>query len=150
MRYAACNAAATAGYPYPVTPVLPGPSYRVEVVGGVERERDPRTTQVIQERPVTPRLLFTLERTPQGTNRRERFFRELRRGTKVRDHKFPKEEAEYALLYLEHETLRLAKYGLPIREAGEHLRLQEGNPLLSEELLGPGEQKAHQGVAEPG
>ncbi|MEZ0348056.1 MAG: hypothetical protein ABWJ90_06025 [Thermus sp.] len=69
MSYAACNAAATAGYPYPGKPVLTGPSYRVEVVGGVERERDPRTNQVIQERPVTPRLLFTLERTPQGTYR---------------------------------------------------------------------------------
>ena len=33
----------------------------------------------------------------------ERFIRELRRGTKVRDHKFPKEEAVYKLLYLESE-----------------------------------------------
>ena len=33
----------------------------------------------------------------------ERLIRELRRGTKVRDHKFPKEEAVYKLLYLESE-----------------------------------------------
>ncbi|VCU54300.1 hypothetical protein TTHN1_02111 [Thermus thermophilus] len=33
----------------------------------------------------------------------ERFIREVRRGTKVRDHKFPKEEAVYKLLYLESE-----------------------------------------------
>jgi putative transposase len=33
----------------------------------------------------------------------ERFIREVRRGTKVRDHEFPKEEAIYKLLYLEAE-----------------------------------------------
>jgi hypothetical protein len=33
----------------------------------------------------------------------ERFIREIRRGTKVRDHKFPSEEAVYKLLYLESE-----------------------------------------------
>ncbi len=32
----------------------------------------------------------------------ERFIREIRRGTKVRDHKFPSEEAVYKLLYLGH------------------------------------------------
>ncbi|GLV49234.1 hypothetical protein TJA_23360 [Thermus sp. LT1-2-5] len=69
MTYAACNAAATAGYPYPGKAVLTAPSYRVEVVGGVQRERDPRTNQVIREERVAPRLLFTLERTPQGVYR---------------------------------------------------------------------------------
>ena len=38
-----------------------------------------------------------------STNLMERFIRELRRGTKVRDHKFPKAEAVYKLLYLESE-----------------------------------------------
>ena len=33
----------------------------------------------------------------------ERFIREIRRGTKARDHKFPSEEAVYKLLYLESE-----------------------------------------------
>jgi len=35
--------------------------------------------------------------------RKERFIREVRRGTKVRDHKFPKPEAVYKPLYLESE-----------------------------------------------
>jgi putative transposase len=38
-----------------------------------------------------------------STNLIERFIREIRRGTKVRDHKFPSEEAVYKLLYLESE-----------------------------------------------
>jgi putative transposase len=33
----------------------------------------------------------------------EQFIREIRRGTKVRDHKFPHDEAVYKLLYLESE-----------------------------------------------
>jgi len=33
----------------------------------------------------------------------EQFIREIRWGTKVRDHKFPHEEAVYKLLYLESE-----------------------------------------------
>ena len=33
----------------------------------------------------------------------ERFMREVRRGTKVRDHKFPRPEAVFKLLYLEVE-----------------------------------------------
>jgi putative transposase len=37
-----------------------------------------------------------------STNLMERFIREIRRGTKVRDHKFPGEEAVYKLLYLGH------------------------------------------------
>ncbi len=35
----------------------------------------------------------------------ERFIREIRRGTKVRDHKFPRPEAVFKLLYLEGEHL---------------------------------------------
>jgi putative transposase len=31
----------------------------------------------------------------------ERFIREIRRGTKVRDHRFPSEGAVYKLLYLD-------------------------------------------------
>ncbi len=38
-----------------------------------------------------------------STNLIEQFFRELRRSTKVRDHKFPKPEAVYKLVYLESE-----------------------------------------------
>jgi putative transposase len=47
-----------------------------------------------------PRALWPYLRS---TNLMERFIREVRRGTKVRDHKFPKEEAIYKLLYLEAE-----------------------------------------------
>lgn len=47
-----------------------------------------------------PKVLWPYLRS---TNLMERFIRELRRGTKVRDHKFPKEEAVYKLLYLESE-----------------------------------------------
>ncbi|BDB11223.1 hypothetical protein [Thermus thermophilus] len=67
--FQACVAAASAGYPAPGKAVLTRPAYRVEVRGGVERERDPRTGQVLREKPVSPRLLFTLERTPQGVYR---------------------------------------------------------------------------------
>ena len=38
-----------------------------------------------------------------STNLMARFIREIRRGTKVRDHEFPSEEAVYKLLYLESE-----------------------------------------------
>ncbi|GGN06668.1 hypothetical protein GCM10007092_21960 [Thermus composti] len=38
-----------------------------------------------------------------STNLMERFIREARRGTKVRDHKFPRPEAVFKLLYLETE-----------------------------------------------
>lgn len=38
-----------------------------------------------------------------STNLMERFIREVRRGTKVRDHKFPRPEAVFKLLYLEGE-----------------------------------------------
>ena len=47
-----------------------------------------------------PRALWPYLRS---TNLMERFIREVRRSTKVRDHKFPKEEAIYKLLYLEAE-----------------------------------------------
>ncbi|RTI02019.1 transposase, partial [Thermus scotoductus] len=47
-----------------------------------------------------PKVLWPYLRS---TNLMERFIRELRRGTKVRDHKFPKAEAVYKLLYLEPE-----------------------------------------------
>ena len=38
-----------------------------------------------------------------STNPTEQFFRELRRSTKVRDHKFPRPESVYKLVYLESE-----------------------------------------------
>jgi len=38
-----------------------------------------------------------------SANLMERLIREVRRGTKVRDHKFPQEGAAYKLLYLESE-----------------------------------------------
>jgi len=41
-----------------------------------------------------PKVLWPYLRS---TNLMERFIREVRRGTKVRDHKFPKEEAVYKL-----------------------------------------------------
>jgi putative transposase len=47
-----------------------------------------------------PKVLWPYLRS---TNLMERFIREIRRGTKVRDHKFPSEEAVYKLLYLESE-----------------------------------------------
>ncbi|RTG96615.1 IS256 family transposase, partial [Thermus scotoductus] len=47
-----------------------------------------------------PQVLWPYLRS---TNLMERFIREVRRGTKVRDHKFPKGEAVYKLLYLESE-----------------------------------------------
>ncbi len=66
----ACSLAASAGYPAPGKPVLTRPSYRVEVVGGVTRERDVRTGQVIRQTPEPTGLAFTLERTQQGVYRR--------------------------------------------------------------------------------
>lgn len=65
----ACMSAVSAGYPAPGKPVLTKTSYRVEVVGGVDRERDVRTGQVIRQTPIAPYLLFTLERTRQGVYR---------------------------------------------------------------------------------
>jgi len=47
-----------------------------------------------------PRVLWPYLRS---TNLMERFIREIRRGTKVRDHKFPNPDAVYKLLYLEGE-----------------------------------------------
>ena len=47
----------------------------------------------------------------------ERFIREIRRGTKVRDHKFPSEEAVYKLLYLESERQEGRWAGRLLREA---------------------------------
>ena len=47
-----------------------------------------------------PQVLWPFLRS---TNLMERCIREVRRGTKVRDHKFPKGEAVYKLLYLESE-----------------------------------------------
>jgi putative transposase len=44
-----------------------------------------------------PKVLWPYLRS---TNLMERFIREIWRGTKVRDHKFPSEEAVYKLLYL--------------------------------------------------
>ncbi|MDM7325027.1 MAG: hypothetical protein P3W93_008665 [Thermus sp.] len=69
MTGTACALAASAGYPAPGKRVLTKPAYRVEVAGGVERERDVRTGQVIRQRPVPSGLLYTLERTPQGIYR---------------------------------------------------------------------------------
>jgi putative transposase len=47
-----------------------------------------------------PKVLWPYLRS---TNLMERFIREIRRGTKVSDHKFPSEGAVYKLLYLESE-----------------------------------------------
>jgi transposase-like protein len=48
----------------------------------------------------------------------ERFIREIRRGTKVRDHKFPSEEAVYKLLYLGHGRQPVSWVGEARREVG--------------------------------
>ncbi|MFX4955854.1 transposase, partial [Acinetobacter baumannii] len=47
-----------------------------------------------------PQVLWPYLRS---TNLMERFIREVRRGTKVRDHKFPRPESVFKLLYLEAE-----------------------------------------------
>ena len=47
-----------------------------------------------------PQVLWPYLRS---TNLMERFMREVRRGTKVRDHRFPRPEAVFKLLYLEAE-----------------------------------------------
>ena len=47
-----------------------------------------------------PQVLWPYLRS---TNLMERFIREIRRGTKVRDHKFPRPESVYKLLYVEGE-----------------------------------------------
>ncbi|MBW6393759.1 hypothetical protein KZX47_01095 [Thermus sp. SYSU G05001] len=65
----ACMSAVFAGYPAPGKPVLNKPSYRVELAGGVQRERDVRTGQVVRQERVQPGLLFTLERKQQGLYR---------------------------------------------------------------------------------
>jgi hypothetical protein len=66
-----------------------------------------------------------------STNLMERFIREIRRGTKVRDHKFPSEEAVYKLLYLGHGRQPVSWVGEARREVGgaaasrsEHLAAQ--------------------------
>lgn len=68
-NYMACSLSASAGYPAPGKAVLTAQSYRVEVAGGVYRERDPATNRVLRERRETPRLVFTLERTGNGLYR---------------------------------------------------------------------------------
>lgn len=41
----------------------------------------------------------------------ERFHRKIRRGTKVRDHQFPKPDSVLKLIYLESDVMRLAGKG---------------------------------------
>jgi len=48
----------------------------------------------------------------------ERFIREIRRGTKVRGHKFPSEGAVYKLLYLGHGLHPVSWVGEARREVG--------------------------------
>jgi len=65
MAFSWCTSAATA--PYPLRRAersLPLRPYRVEIVGGYERERDPQTNQVRREKPIPPSTLYTA--TPQG------------------------------------------------------------------------------------
>ncbi|KGQ22536.1 hypothetical protein [Thermus filiformis] len=65
MVYVWCSAAASA--PYPLRSgerSLPLRPYRVEIVGGYVRERDPQTNRVLRERPIPPSTLYTA--TPQG------------------------------------------------------------------------------------
>lgn len=69
MAQMACGLAASAGYPFPGRPVLTAPSYRVEVAGGFSRQLHPVTGQVLRETPQTPRVLYTLQRMPNGLYR---------------------------------------------------------------------------------
>jgi putative transposase len=62
-----------------------------------------------------PKVLWPYLRS---TNLMERFIREIRRGTKVRDHKFPSEEAVYKLLYLGHGRQPVSWVGEARREVG--------------------------------
>jgi putative transposase len=62
-----------------------------------------------------PKVLWPYLRS---TNLMERFIREIRRGTKVRDHKFPGEEAVYKLLYLGHGRQPVSWVGEARREVG--------------------------------
>jgi putative transposase len=72
-----------------------------------------------------PKVLWPYLRS---TNLMERFIREIRRGTKVRDHKFPSEEAVYKLLYLESpERSGPAQAQLPERERWRG-RFRSGSP----------------------
>jgi putative transposase len=75
-----------------------------------------------------PKVLWPYLRS---TNLMERFIREIRRGTKVRDHKFPSEEAVYKLLYLGHGRQPVSWVGEARREVSgaaasrsEHLAAQ--------------------------
>jgi transposase-like protein len=70
-----------------------------------------------------------------STNLMERFIREVRRGTKVRDHKFPSEAAVFKLLYLESERQetrwgerRLRGFG-EAREKLEKMLVERYGPL---------------------
>jgi putative transposase len=62
-----------------------------------------------------PKVLWPYLRS---ANLMERFIREIRRGTKVRDHKFPSEEAVYKLLYLGHGRQPVSWVGEARREVG--------------------------------
>jgi len=66
LAYPWCMAAASTPYPAPGQRVLTARSYRVEVIGGWHRERDPASGALLSERPISPSLAFTLERQPNG------------------------------------------------------------------------------------
>jgi putative transposase len=73
-----------------------------------------------------PKVLWPYLRS---TNLMERFIREIWRGTKVRDHKFPGEEAVYKLLYLGHGRQPVSWVGEARREVGAERLLREANIL---------------------
>ncbi|HXF06607.1 MAG TPA: hypothetical protein VNM72_14495 [Blastocatellia bacterium] len=64
--YQWCAAAATTPYPAPGQRILTARSYRVEVSGGWEKNRDPESGVILSERPIQPSLAHTLERQPNG------------------------------------------------------------------------------------
>jgi hypothetical protein len=66
LAYQWCTAAATTPYPAPGQRLLAARSYRVEVIGGWDRERDPQTGALLSERPLSPALAYTLDRQPNG------------------------------------------------------------------------------------
>ncbi|MFN3180325.1 MAG: transposase, partial [Thermus sp.] len=78
-----------------------------------------------------PQVLWPYLRS---TNLMERFIREVRRGTKVRDHKFPRPESVFKLLYLEAErqegrwSERRLKGFAEVREVLEKMLLERYAP----------------------
>jgi hypothetical protein len=64
-----CTTAAMTPYPFPGRDVLTAREYRVEVAGGIERERDIQTGQVRRQQSIPSGLFYTLTRHSSGLYR---------------------------------------------------------------------------------